>query len=257
MGSEVSVERRGQIAVIAIDNPPVNLLHPKVATQIAEAAADLGGRADVRCLVITGSGRHFVGGGDLRYVRTLDAPAAERYVRGIQEMQLGLARPGPARHRGCQRHRTRGWVRAGHGVRHPRLGRRRLVGPTGGDARDHPRCRRDPEPPRLVGMGRAKWLVYTGKRITARRAFEIGLVDEVVAPELVLGSAVALGQSIAANAPLAVQAAKRAINLGLQMSIEEAHQLEATLFAPLVDTEDFAEGSAAFFRKQQAEFKGK
>jgi enoyl-CoA hydratase/carnithine racemase len=257
LGSEVSVERRGQIAIIAIDNPPVNLLHPKVATQIAEAAADLGGRADVRCLVITGSGRHFVGGGDLRYVRTLDAPAAERYVRGIQEMQLGLARlaqpviaavNGTALGGGCELAMACD-IRVSAddalwGQPEVTLG---IIPGAGGTQ----------NLPRLVGMGRAKWLVYTGKRITARRAFEIGLVDEVVAPELVLSSAVALAQSIAANAPLAVQAAKRAINLGLQMSIEEAHQLEATLFAPLVDTEDFAEGSAAFFRKQEAEFKGK
>jgi len=257
LGSEVSVEQRGQIAIIAIDNPPVNLLHPKVAAQIADAVADLSGRTDVRCLVITGSGRHFVGGGDLRYVRTLDAPAAERYVRGVQEMQLGLSRlpqpviaavNGTALGGGCELAMACD-IRVSAddalwGQPEVTLG---IIPGAGGTQ----------NLPRLVGIGRAKWLVYTGSRITAQRAMEIGLVDEVVAPDLVLDSAVALARSIAANAPLAVQAAKRAINLGMQMSIEEAHQLEATLFAPLVDSEDFAEGSAAFFRKQQAEFKGK
>jgi enoyl-CoA hydratase len=111
--------------------------------------------------------------------------------------------------------------------------------------------------PRLVGPGRAKQLVFTGERITAQRALEIGLVDEVVAPDLVLDTAVAMGQTIAANAPLAVRAAKRAIDLGMQMSIEDALRVEASLFAPLVDTEDFAEGTAAFFAKQRPQFKGK
>jgi enoyl-CoA hydratase len=257
LGSEVSLERRGQVAIIAIDNPPVNLLHPKIAAQIAEAVADLDSQADVRCLVITGFGRHFVGGGDLRYVRTLDAPGAERYVRGIQEMQFSLGRisqpviaavNGTALGGGCelamacdirisadnaiwgQPEVTLGIIPGAGGTQHL---------------------------PRLVGIGRAKRLVFTGERITAQRAMEIGLVDEVVAPEFVLDSAIALARSIAANAPLAVRAAKRAINLGMQMSIEEAHQLEATLFAPLVESEDFAEGSEAFHQKRQAEFKGK
>jgi enoyl-CoA hydratase/carnithine racemase len=256
-GATVRVELRGQVAVVAIDHPPVNLLHPDVAAQIGAVVDELAQRTDVRCLVITGTGRHFVGGGDLRFVQTLDARAAERYVTAVQAMQLGLSRApqpviaavnGTALGGGCELAMACD-IRisaddALWGQPEVTLG---IIPGAGGTQ----------NLPRLVGPGRAKRLVFTGERITAQRALEIGLVDEVVAPDLVLDTAVALGRAIAANAPLAVRAAKRAIDLGMQMSIEDALHVEAALFAPLVDTEDFAEGSTAFFAKQKPEFKGK
>jgi enoyl-CoA hydratase/carnithine racemase len=257
LASEVSVEIVDQVAVVSIDYPPVNLLHPVVAEQIRAATDDLARRPEVRCVVITGTGRHFVGGGDLRFVRQLDARAAERYVTDIQEMQLGLARMpqpvlaavnGTALGGGCELALACD-IRisaddALWGQPEVTLG---IIPGAGGTQ----------NLPRLVGAGRAKWLVFTGERITAQRALEIGLVDRVVPPEEVLSAAIELGRSIAANAPLAVTAAKRAIDLGLQISIEDALHVEAALFAPLVETEDFAEGSAAFFAKRNAAFKGK
>jgi enoyl-CoA hydratase/carnithine racemase len=257
LGSDVSVEVVDQVAVVSIDYPPVNLLHPAVAEQISTAADDLAQQPDVRCLVLTGTGRHFVGGGDLRFVRSLDTRAAERYVRGIQEMQLGLARipqpviaavNGTALGGGCELALACD-IRisaddALWGQPEVTLG---IIPGAGGTQ----------NLPRLIGVGRAKWLVFTGERISAQRALEIGLVDQVVPYAKVVDAAIELGRSVAANAPLAVTAAKRAINLGLQMSLEDALHVEAALFAPLVETEDFAEGSAAFFAKRKAEFKGK
>jgi enoyl-CoA hydratase len=108
--------------------------------------------------------------------------------------------------------------------------------------------------PRLVGAGRAKRLLFTGERLSAAAALEWGLVDEVVPEGSALERARALGAAIAANAPLAVAAAKRAVNLGLQMSLGDAHRLEATLFTALVETSDFAEGVDAFFAKRPPSF---
>jgi enoyl-CoA hydratase len=108
--------------------------------------------------------------------------------------------------------------------------------------------------PRLVPIGRAKRMLFTGERIDAQEALAIGLVDEVVAAGEVLAAARALAARIAANAPLAVAAAKRAVNLGLQMGVVDAHRLEASLFAGLVESDDFAEGIVAFFEKRPPDF---
>ncbi len=64
----------------------------------------------------------------------------------------------------------------------------------------------------------------------------------------------AVANVIARNAPLAVTAAKRSITLGMQMSVLDAHRLEAALFAPLVETDDLREGAAAFFEKRPPQF---
>jgi enoyl-CoA hydratase len=110
--------------------------------------------------------------------------------------------------------------------------------------------------PRLIGAGAAKRLLFTGRRIPATRAYELGLVDELAPPGQALTAALELAQAIARNAPLAVRAIKRAVNLGLQMSLVDGHRLEASLFASLVETEDFREGVTAFLEKRDPKFKG-
>lgn len=255
-GDEVTLEVRDQVAVVRVDNPPVNLLHPRVARQIGELAHGLANRDDVRCVVLTGTGRHFVGGGDLRYVRTLDPAAAEDYVRGVQDRQLGLLRlpqpvvaavNGSALGGGCELAMACDIrVSAESAVwGQPEVGLGIIPGAGGTQ-----------NLPRLVGTGRAKLLVLTARRISAAEAHHIGLVDMVVPDDRVLDAALEVARAIAANAPLAVRAAKRAINEGVELGLEDAYRLEAGLFAPLVATADFGEGARAFFDKRPPRFSG-
>jgi enoyl-CoA hydratase len=111
--------------------------------------------------------------------------------------------------------------------------------------------------PRLVPLGRAKRMLFTGERITAAEAEAIGLVDEVVPTGQALERAIELGELIGRNAPLAVTAAKRAVAQGMQMSLLDANRLEATLFASLAESQDLAEGIRAFFEKRAPSFEKK
>jgi enoyl-CoA hydratase/carnithine racemase len=242
------------VGVITIDNPPVNALHPDVGRAIAEHVAVAGDDPELRVLVITGAGRHFMAGGDIAYMQSLDRYRAERYVLGIQEMQdaLGLlpqpviaAINGTALGGGCELAMACDIriadERAVLGQPEVCLG---LIPGAGGTQ----------NLPRLVPQGRAKLLLFTGDRISAAEALTIGLVDQVVAAGTALESALAVAARIAANAPAAVAAAKRAVNLGLQSGLVDGHRVEATLFGPLVETADFAEGTSAFFEKRPATF---
>jgi enoyl-CoA hydratase len=110
--------------------------------------------------------------------------------------------------------------------------------------------------PRLVPIGRAKRMLFTGERITAAEALSIGLVDEVVPAGEALARAIDLGHAIARNAPLAVTAAKRAVTLGLQMSHLDANRVEAALFASLAETRDLREGVRAFYERRSPNFDG-
>src|SRR5690349_2918627 len=89
---EVRLDHEGPVAVITVDNPPVNALHPDVGRAIEDHVAALGDDPTVRAIVLTGAGEHFVAGGDINYFRTLDRYKAERYALAIQRMQdqLGL-----------------------------------------------------------------------------------------------------------------------------------------------------------------------
>lgn len=109
---------------------------------------------------------------------------------------------------------------------------------------------------RLVGPGRAKELIFTGRRIPASEAHTLGLVEEVVAPEELRGRALALARTIAANGPVAVRAAKEAIDRGADLALDDALRLETTLYERTIATADRLEGLAAFGEKRAPVYRG-
>lgn len=255
MGFEVRTERIDTTVVLTIDNPPVNALHPDVAAALHVAVRDIDG-SDARCVVLTGAGRVFVAGGDIEHLRTLRRGEAEPYVLAVQAMQdhLGLlhqpviaAVNGAALGGGSELALACDIRIAAENARfgfpEVTLG---LIPGAGGTQ----------NLPRLLPLGRAKRLLFTGERISAAEALALGLVDEVVPEGMALDAALELAARIGANAPLAVAAAKRAVNLGLQMSLTDGQRLEAGLFAGLVGTDDQLEGTSAFLEKRPPTFTG-
>src|SRR5256885_2094532 len=110
--------------------------------------------------------------------------------------------------------------------------------------------------PRLVGKGRALQLILSADMIDAQEAFRIGLVNEIVARDNLIPRAEAILNKINANAPTAVKLAIEAANRGLDVSLAEGLNLEASLFAQCFATEDRKEGVAAFREKRKPNFKG-
>lgn len=111
--------------------------------------------------------------------------------------------------------------------------------------------------PRIVGQGMAKELIYTGRVIRADEALRIGLVNAVYEREELLDKAIELAQSMVRNAPLAIRAAKRSINEGCDLSMDDAIALENKLFGDCFATADQKEGMDAFLNKRQSVFTGK
>ncbi|KAK9368025.1 ClpP/crotonase-like domain-containing protein [Lipomyces kononenkoae] len=110
---------------------------------------------------------------------------------------------------------------------------------------------------RLIGKSRAMELILTGKTFGAKEALDWGLVSAVFPPEKLVDEAVKTASLIASNARLAVQAAKEAVNLGLQVGLDQGLLYERRLFHSLFATEDQKEGMTAFIEKRAAKFKGK
>jgi len=111
--------------------------------------------------------------------------------------------------------------------------------------------------PRLVGRARALELLLTGDMIDAEEARRIGLVNRVVPADRLLGEAEGLLRAILVNGPLAVRACLELVDIGGDMSVEQALLLEAGYFGLLSCTEDMKEGTRAFLEKRKPAFKGR
>jgi enoyl-CoA hydratase/carnithine racemase len=111
--------------------------------------------------------------------------------------------------------------------------------------------------PRLIGWAKAAEVAFRGLTLTAQEALELGLVNHVVEPEQLMPFAREIAAEIAANAPLAVQATKRMMRLGLEETLEaNVHHVFLQLL-PLFQTEDFREGVRSFLEKRSPRFEGR
>lgn len=111
--------------------------------------------------------------------------------------------------------------------------------------------------PRMLGWAKAAELIFTGRTLTATEALDLGLANHVVPDAEVATYAQALAREIAANAPLAVQASKRMMRMGLDETFETHVQHVYLQLLPLFRTEDFQEGMKSFLEKRPAAFKGR
>ena len=107
--------------------------------------------------------------------------------------------------------------------------------------------------PRVVGLGKAKEMIYGARNIKADEALRVGLVNAVYPQEELLPAAKKMAAGIAKNAPIAVRACKKAINEGMQVDMDSAVVIEEKLFGSCFETEDQREGMQAFLEKRKVE----
>jgi enoyl-CoA hydratase len=252
-------EKKNQIAYITLNRPKVlNALNMAVMEELREAFASVKDDAEVRVVILTGSGeKAFVAGADIGELSQHNPVSAKEYThkgQAIIDAIENLGKPtiacinGFALGGGCELAMACTMRLASENAKlgqpEVKLG---LIPGYGGTQRLS----------RLVGKGIAMQLVLTGEMISAQEAHRIGLVNEVVPAAELIPRAEAIAAKIIANAPLAIQYAMEAVNHGLDLPLAEGLYLEATLFGVVCATEDKNEGTKAFLEKRAAQFKGK
>ncbi|MDT0278446.1 enoyl-CoA hydratase/isomerase family protein [Blastococcus goldschmidtiae] len=255
----VTLQVEDGVGTIRLDRPKMNAIDEQLHMEVRAAAIEAGERADVRAVVVYGGERVFAAGADIKAMSQLDAAGMREWGRELQDSFRTVARlpkpvisaiTGYALGGGyelalCADFRVLG-AKAKIGQPEILLG---VIPGAGGTQRLA----------RLVGPAKAKDLVFTGRHVGAEEALEIGLADAVVPDAEVYETAVAMARKFAAGPPLALAAAKRAIDEGLELPIDEALALETRLFAQLFDTEDQATGMRSFLESGpgKAEFTGR
>lgn len=245
------------IGILMISAPKsLNALNSTILKELDDYLNNL--PKDVKCLIITGDGeKSFVAGADISEMQNLNAEQGETFgrlgaqvFRKIETLDIpviaavnGFALGGGCELamacdiRICSNNAKFGQPEVGLGIIPGFSGTYRLA--------------------KLVGMGYAKEMIYTGKTIKADEALRIGLVNAVYEQPELLNAASAMAQRIIANAPIAVKYAKQCINAEYDLDADAAIAYENKVFGQCFDTEDQKEGMTAFLTKRPAKFNEK
>ena len=246
MGEFVRVEVADQIATIRLDRPKMNALNFQVQAEIAAAAAEVSADEAVRAVILYGGERVFAAGADIKEMAPLGTAAMSERAAALQAALNDVAdipKPVVAAVTGyalggglelalCADFRVLG-ESAKVGQPEILLG---VIPGAGGTQRL----------PRLIGPGRAKDLIFTGRHVAADEALAIGLADKVVPDAEVYQAAKDLVAQYAAGPALALRAAKQAVNKGLEVDLATGLEIERLHFASLFATEDQKSGMRSF-----------
>jgi len=241
----LEVDRDTAVGTIVVDRPPLNALDLSAWRALGEVVAEIADRTDIRALLVRGGTRAFAAGADVQELRAWDAPAAHEAAGVMQAALAALAGlpivtiavvSGYALGGGCELALACDLRFAADNAKmgQPEILLGAIPG-AGGTQRL----------PRLVGVGRAKDLVFSGRMVDMVEAPRIGLVDAVHPVDDVLAAATHAAVRFAAG-PAALALAKRAIDEGMSGTLVEGLRLERDLFAAAFATDDLQVGVTSF-----------
>jgi enoyl-CoA hydratase/carnithine racemase len=260
--SDLLYEKDGPIATLTLNRPErLNAISGPMLAALSERLIEANGDRDVRVVIITGAGRGFCAGLDLQDATsgagigggggmpvTLDLRTAPPTVLHsldkpvIAALNGGAAGYGMDLALGCDIR-----IAAKRAKLAAAFTKRGVLPESGGTWLL----------PRLVGWAKAAEIIFTGRTLDADQCLELGLVNKVVADETLLDEARALANEIAANAPLAVQGAKRMMRMALAEQFDDhVHHVYLQLL-PLFQSSDFREGMKSFLEKREPKFQGR
>src|SRR3954447_21288255 len=253
---EPQADRAG-VVLVTLDRPEVlNALDYATLGELVDALESLDSNESVRCVVITGAGdRAFAAGADIKEMAEatpVTLSVANNFARWerLKRVRVPIiaAVRGFALGGGCELAMACDTIVAADdatfGQPEIKIG---IMPGAGGTQRLT----------RALGKARAMELILTGRNLSAREAHERGLVSEIVAREEVMSAALALASEIASLPPLAVRAAKEAVNRAYELSLEAGLEFERRNFFMLFASDDQKEGMAAFVDKQKPQWKGR
>ena len=251
------VEDRDAVRILTLNRAQeLNSLNSELLSELDMAVADAAADQEVKVLIITGAGKAFAAGADIGQMAAMNAAEGKDFgtfgsevFRRIEILNKPViaAVNGYALGGGCELAMACdiriGSVKAKVGQPETKLG---ITPGFSGTQRLA----------RIVGIGRAKEMIFTGEPIDAQEAYRIGLFNKVCEAEQLLETALQMAQKIAAQAPLAVTYAKEAINRGTETDMETGIAIEAGLFGLCFATHDQKEGMQAFLERRPPVFRG-
>ena len=247
------------VVVVTLNRPEVvNAMNTQMGIDLLNTFLDLGSRPnDQRCIVLTGAGRVFCGGGDLKQRNGMTDQQwqdqhyiFERAIRAMIDCPVPIiaAVNGAAYAGGMEMSLCCDFIYASETARFALTEVTLGIMPGAGGTQNLPRA---------VGARRAKEILLTGKPFTVQQAFEWGMVNRICTPENLMTEALETAAVIAGNAPISTRQIKQSVNMGLGMDLRSAMIFEIEAYNRMVPTDDRREGILAFNEKRKPVYKGR
>jgi enoyl-CoA hydratase/carnithine racemase len=247
------------VATITLNRPrAMNAVNFQMLRELAQGLAGLRFNPDIRVVIITGAGeKAFCAGADLKERAGLSPEQVREYIFTIRRLFDDVeqfSKPVIAAVNG---------VALGGGTELALAADIRIAAQTATMGLTETRLAIIPGAggtqrlPRLIGKGKAKELIFTGRRVDAGEALQIGLVNQVVAAEALMETCRSMAATICEAGPIAVEQAKYAINRGLETDLNTGLAIESNAYWICIPTQDRLEGLAAFREKRKPVYKGK
>lgn len=258
MENYILVEKNNSIALVTMNRPKaLNSLHPDLIAQLISNLHELENDAEIRAIVLTGEGRAFCAGGDLPHLESLnDVVAARQYIEdagNIVYTIMNMKKPVIGMVNG---------VAAGAGFNIALACDIVFCSDQARFAQSFanialiPDCGGTYLLPRVVGLKKAKELMFTGDLIDAKTALDYGIVNKIVESSQLKEETMKFAEKIAHGAPLALALIKKTLNQSFEMNFAEALENEKNMQTLCLQTADNKEGIKAFKEKRKANFKG-
>jgi enoyl-CoA hydratase len=253
----IKLEVTNAIAILTFNRPEVlNAISPEMIEEFRVALAEILETPEVKVLVLTGAGKAFVAGADIRILQGLDPLGAKRFAEtgqstlfALEDMHIPVIAcvNGFALGGGCEIAMACDFIcaaeTASFGQPEINLG---VIPGFGGTQRLV----------RLVGKGRAKELCMTGRIITAQEAFSMGLVTRIFPADSLMDETLKIAGTIAEKGRVSLRAVKHVIDDGFDVDLKAACALEADAFSLCFSSPDQHEGATAFLEKRPPKFRG-
>ena len=249
--TKLIVKKQDNICTVKINNPEaLNALNSTILKELDAAFTAIGEDDDIDVVILTGEGRSFVAGADISQMSTLNAvegkafgelgAAVFRRIELLNKVVIAAVN-GFALGGGCE-------LAMACDIRI--ASKKAFLGSPEISLAVIPGWGGTQRLPRLVGVSKAKQLMFTGEKISAEEAYRIGLVDELSEPDELMKDALIMAEKIAHWGPLAMKYLKIAVTDGMECDLQRGLQIEAALFAQLYGTEDQQEAMHAFLEKR-------
>ncbi len=251
----VRLERQGEVGTIRLDRPPANAMNERLSLELWDAAREASADDTIRAVVLWGGERVFAAGADIKEIAGLGPREIEpvvgalesalRHVEAIPKIVIAAIN-GYALGGGCELALCADFRFAASDARIGQTEVRLGIAPGAGGTQ---------RLPRLVGLQRARDLIFSGRILAAEEARAIGLVDRVLPPSDVYPAALEEAARYASGPTLAYRAAKIALNAAAQGDQARGLEVEREVFRDLFATEDQKEGMRAFLEKRDPVFR--